>query len=336
MNILTRFIKRYIPVPKSISFEHAGIDIGADHIRFMRFKREGSDIHVVDHGTEKLLSPVDSTKPLSGQQDIVSILKKIQKEYKVKYVETSLPEEKIYLYMTEIEDGDSTSIRNQIESKLEENVPIQVDDAIFDYTKVTSIANTNKALYSVTVADKKDIEDYITLFELANMEIVSFLIQNQALTKALVRKDDADSYCIVGVEKHSVVVSVVSFGIVIYTSTINRSVFREEGDDLVLETPELLSDVVSDIKKIMTFWLSYVEKNKKYNFQKIKSILLTSTHNDILRSDFANKISSQLQIPTSLPDVWLNIMDTTVHVPPITKDESYQYAVAIGLAIPRV
>ncbi|MEN9604576.1 MAG: type 4 fimbrial biosis protein PilM, type pilus assembly protein PilM [Candidatus Parcubacteria bacterium] len=336
MNILTRFIKRYIPVPKSISFEHAGVDIGIDHIRFLHLKKQAGVIHVVDYGTEKLLSPVSGGKPLSAQSDIVQILKKTQKEHKLKYVEVSLPEEKIYLYMIEIEDGDETSIRNQIESKLEENVPLTVDDAVFDYTKVTSIANTNKALYSVTVADKKDIEDYISLFALANMEIVSFLIQNQALTRTLVRKDDTGSYCIVAVEKHSIVVSVVSFGVVIYTSTINRSVFREEGGDLVIETPELLSDVVSDIKKVMTFWLSYVEKNKKYNFQKIESIILTSTHNDILRSDFSNKISSQLQIPTVLADVWINVMDTKVSVPPITKDESYQYAVAIGLALPRV
>ena len=336
MNILTRFIKRYIPIPKSISFIHTGIDIGADHIRFVNLKRAGTTIQVGEYGTEKLLSPVVVTKPLATQQDIVSVLKKIQKEHKIKYVETSLPEEKIYLYMTEIEEGDESVIRSQIESKLEENVPIQVDDAIFDYTKVTSIANTDKALYSVTVADKKDIEDYIEVFKISGMEIVSFLIQNQALTKTLVRKEDTGSYCIVGVEKHSVVVSVVSFGIVIYTSTINRSVFREENGELVLETPELLNDVVADIKKVMTFWLSYVEKNKKYNFQKIESILLTSTHNDILRSDFANKISSQLLIPTILGDVWLNVMDTKVTVPPITKDESYQYAVAIGLALPRV
>ncbi len=336
MNILTRFIKRYIPVPKSIAFEHAGVDIGADHIRFIRFQKNGADASVADYGTEKLLSPVSSATPLSSQQDIIQVLKKIQKEHKLKYVETSLPEEKIYLYMIEIEEGDGTSIRNQIESKLEENVPIQVDDAVFDFTKVTSIANTDKALYSISVASKKDIEDYINLFALASMEVVSFLIQNQALTKALVRKDDTGSYCIVAVEKHSVVVSVVSFGIVIYTSTINRSVFREEGKDLVLETPALLSDVVSDIKKVITFWLSYVEKNKKYNFQKIESILLTSTHNDILRSDFANQISAQLQIPTTLPDVWLNVMDTKIKVPSITKDESYQYAVAIGLGMPRV
>lgn len=336
MNIITRFIKRYIPVPKSISFEHVGVDVGVDHIRFVRLKRKSTTVEVVEYGIEKLSSTTDLTKPLATQKDIVMALKKIQKEHKIKYVEASLPEEKIYLYMTEIEDGDESAIRGQIESKLEENVPIQVDDAVFDYTKVTSIANTSKALYSVSVASKKDIDDYISLFSMANMEVVSFLIQNQALTKTLVRKDDVGSYCIVAVEKHSIVVSVVSFGIVIYTSTINRSVFRDEEGELVLETPELLSDVVADIKKVITFWLAYVDKNKKYNFQKIQSILLTSTHIDILRSDFANSISGQLQIPTMLPDVWLNVLDAKVTVPPITKDESYQYAVAIGLALPRV
>jgi Tfp pilus assembly PilM family ATPase len=94
--------------------------------------------------------------------------------------------------------------------------------------------------------------------------------------------------------------------------------------------------VVSDINKVMTFWLSYVEKNKKYNFQKIESILLTSTHVHILKSDFANKISAQLHIPTITADVWTNVFDTSKTVPPITKEDSYPYAVAIGLALPRV
>lgn len=336
MNILTRFIKKYIPVPKMISFEHAGVDIGVDHIRFLKMKRKGLELEVTDFGTEKLLSTVDQSKPLTAQQDIITVLKKIQKEHKLKYVEASLPEEKIYLYMSEIEDGTDESVRSQIESKIEENVPVTIDDAVFDYTRVTGIANTNKSLYSITVASKKDIEDYIDLFKEANMEVVSFLIQNQALTKTFVQQGDISSCCIVAVEKHSVVVSIVSFGIVIYTSTINRSVFKEEGGELVLETPELLSDVVADINKIMTFWLSYVDKNRKYNFQKIESIILTSTHLDILKSDFANKISAQLMIPTFIGDVWKNVIDTEKNIPPIHKNDSYQYAVAIGLAMPRV
>lgn len=319
-----------------ISFEHAGVDVGLDHIRFMKMKRRGPKLEIIDFGIENTLSTVDHTKPLVSQVDIIKVLKKIQKEHKLKYVEVSLPEDKIYLYMAEIEDGTEDSIRNQIESKIEENVPVQVDDAVFDFTKVTSIANSNKALYSVTVADRKDINDYIELFKSADMEIVSFLILNQALTKTFVKVGDVESYCIVAVEKHSVVVSIVSFGIVIYTSTINRSVFRDEAGILVLETPALLSDVVADINKIMTFWLSYVEKNKKYNFQKIRSIILTSTHNDILQSDFANKISSQLKIPTHIGDVWLNVMDTSKAVPPISKNDSYQYAATIGLGMPRV
>lgn len=336
MNSLIQFIKKYIPVPKTIAFEHVGVDIGIDHIRFICIKRQGGKLHISDFGTEKLPVSITLDQPMCSQKEVLEVLKKIQKEHNIKYVEVSLPEDKIYLYMAEIEDTTETSIRSQIESKIEENVPIQVDDAIFDYTKVTSIANTNKALYSVTVTSKKDVEDYIDLFNRADMEIVSFLIQNQALTKTFVKPDDVGSYCIVAVEKHSVVVSIVSFGIVIYTATINRSVFRDENGTLVLETPELLSDVVSDINRIMTFWLAYVDKTKKYNFQKIQTIILTSTHTDILQSDFANNISNQLRIPTIIPDVWENVFDVKQTLPKITKTDSYQYAVAVGLGLPRV
>jgi Tfp pilus assembly PilM family ATPase len=332
MNTFFEKIKKQIPVPSLISFNHAGIDIGLDHIRHILFKNKNNVFSVGGFGFEKLKASIDKQAPLSENAEVIDVLRKIQKEYKYKYVEASLPEELAYIYTQEVEGDDDATIRGQIEFKIEENVPLKPDEAIFDFSTVLNLKN-NKKLVTVSVVAKKTVEDYIAAFQKANMKIVSFLIQNQALSKSLVDKNDTNSYCIVTIEKKCVVVSIVTSGMVLYTSTINKSLFD---DNLNLERIEILEDVIKDIYRIMIFWLSYIEKNDTYGFSNIQSIIISSTHSNIIESEFINMMVNKLAIRIDKPNVWINAFDLNEQIPPISKIDSYQYATAIGLALPKL
>jgi Tfp pilus assembly PilM family ATPase len=98
----------------------------------------------------------------------------------------------------------------------------------------------------------------------------------------------------------------------------------------------VLQDLVKDIYKVIVFWLSYIEKNPSYGFKPLKAIVLSSTHRDILESDFANMLTRELSLQVRLSDVWVNIPMQKNSVPEIHKKDSYQYATAIGLAIPKI
>lgn len=332
MNKFLEKLKQQIPVPKSIRFDHAGFDIGSDHIRHISFKKNKDRFAIDKYGVEKIPHTIDKKNLLSENQEIVDILKKIQKEFKYKYVEASLPEELAYIYTQEIEGTDSLAIRSQIEFKIEENVPLKADEAVFDYVKVLDLSDSKK-LVSVSVVSKRVIEDYINVFSKANMTIVSFLVQNQALSKSLIHKNDINSYCIVAIEKKYIVVSIVSSGMVLYTSTINKTLFD---DELNLERKEILEEVIKDIYRILIFWLSYIEQNKNYGFGKIKSIIISSTHSNIIESEFVNMMINKLAIQIDKPNVWVNAFDLSTDIPPINKIDSYQYATAIGLALPKL
>ncbi|MES2985971.1 MAG: pilus assembly protein PilM [Patescibacteria group bacterium] len=325
-------ITKHVPVPKRMSFEHAGVDIGINHIRHIFFQKKGEYLHVKNFGVYDIPT-VARDQMLSDQAEVLMALKKMQKEFGYKYIEVSLPEDLVYIYTAEVDGADSESIRSQVEFRIEENVPLKVDEAVFDITPVIFIKELNKSLVSVAVVSKRIIQDYVEVFRNANMEVVSFMVQNQALSKALILKDDRDPYCIVAVEKRNIVVSIVSSSIVLYTSTIGQSVFKE---DLKLEKSEVLQDLVKEIYKIIVFWLSYIEKNPLYGFKPLKAILLTSTHKDILESDFANMLTRELSLQVTLSDVWTNIAIPKNSVPEIHKKDSYQYATAIGLAMPKI
>lgn len=325
-------LKKQLPVPKMIRFDHAGIDIGIDHIRHINFKTQNGKLSVDKFGTERLNQSIDKTTLLSENAEVIASLKKIQKDFKYKYVEVSLPEELAYIYTQEVDDLEVSAIRGQIEFKIEENVPLKADEAIFDFVTVLTLKN-NRKLVSVSVVSKKVIEDYIDTFQKAGMKVVSFLIQNQALSKSLIHKNDTNAYCIVAIEKKYVVVSIVSAGIVLYTSTINKTLFD---DNLNLERKEILEEVIKDIYRIILFWLSYIENNEGYGLEKIKSIIVSSTHSNIIESEFINMMINKLAIQIDKPNVWTNAFDLNDQIPPINKIDSYQYATAIGLALPRL
>ncbi len=335
MNIFLEKIKKHIPVPKMIRFDHAGIDVCSAHIRHINFKKINNKLILDTYGVEEIKNIRSKEDLLSTNLEILEILeilKKIKKEYKYKYVEVSLPEELAYIYTQEVDDGDISAINSQIEFKIEENVPFKVDEIIFDFVEILNLENKKK-LISITVVSKKIIDDYIETFQKANLKIVSILIQNQALSKSLIHKDDKNSYCIVSIERKNISVSIVSFGIVLYTSTINKTIFDQ---DLNLERIEILEEVIKDIYKIIFFWFSYIEKNNSYKFNNIKSLIINSTHSNIIDSEFINMMTNKLAMPIEKPNVWVNVLDLNEEIPLINKTDSYQYATSIGLALPRL
>lgn len=332
MNSFLSKLIRYIPIPKSMSFEHAGIDIGTRHVRHICFNKKKEKYSVKYFGVYDI-PLLTKESVLSDQEEIVLTLKKMHKEYGYTYVEVSLPEDLVYIYTMEVDGSDEDGIRAQVEFRIEENVPLTVDEAVFDVTPVQYLKEFNKSLVSIAVVSKKVIDDYIKLFRKGSMEIVSFLVQNQALSKTLIQKDDNNPYCIVAVEQRNIVVSVVGSGIVLYTSTLGQSVFK---DDLTLQNIEVFQDLVIDIYKIIVFWLSYIEKNPQYHFMPLKAIILSSTHREILESDFANMLHRELMIDVRIADVWSNVPMARNVIPEIPKKDSYQYATAIGLAMPKI
>lgn len=332
MSSFVKNIMRYIPIPKSMSFEHAGIDIGTNHVRHISFNKKGEYFDIKSFGVCSIPTLYKGSV-LSEQSELLLVLKKIQKEYAYRYVEVSLPEDLVYIYTMEVDGVDEESVRAQVEFRIEENVPLKVDEAVFDVTPVMYLKEFNKSLVSVAVVSKKSIDEYIDLFRKASMEIVSFLVQNQALSKTLIRSEDKNPYCMVTVEQRNIVVSVVSSGIVLYTSTLNQSVFK---NDLTIEKTEVFQDLVRDIYKIIVFWLSYIEKNQRYHFTPLKAIILSSTHKEILESDFANTLHRELMLDVYIADVWVNVPMKQDTVPDIQKKDSHQYATAIGLAMPKI
>lgn len=124
---------KYFPAPKYIGMPHVGFDISSNAIRYIELVKSPKGLTLGRFGTQELTTPVIFDDKLASNQDLILSLKKLQKTNRFNFVEISIPEEKAYLFTMEIPSGESEAVRNHIEFHLEENVPIALADAVFDY-----------------------------------------------------------------------------------------------------------------------------------------------------------------------------------------------------------
>ena len=74
-------------------------------------------------------------------------------------------------------------------------------------------------------------------------------------------------------------------------------------------------------EKIIVFHPSFQQNVKGWN---------------IIESEFINMMTNKLAIQIDKPNVWTNVLDFNSEIPLINKIDSYQYATAIGLALPKL
>ncbi len=377
---------------------HVGVDISPVSIRVIELNKKDGHIKLGKYGAHQLPSVVDRSQPLVQNEGLIATLKEIKKTYDLDFVEVAIPEELAYLFTTLLPYGDEETIRNHIELHLEENVPLALSDAVFDYHMIEAqsaeavdpgvaerpdaddkdASGSPKAvdvnelrvsskprsfLASVSVVSRSIIDSYIEAFELAGMTPVSFLIENQALSKSIVKKGDDAPRLIVHVGEKKSVISVISNGSVQFTSTVpigsedftlaimkEYNVSREEAirmkterglqegnGSIFMSLINTASALKDEIERIVLYWQSFVDKrpnsqNKKSS--KLASVVLSGR--DALINGFKEYLAATVRLPVNIANVWSNVYDIDKKIPEIEYIDSLDYAAAIGLALPKL
>ena len=369
MNSLELFNK-YFPTPRFLEMSHAGVDISSAMVRMVKLSRTAKGLKLNCYAAEKLDSPILPNQSLLSHKNLLDSLKKIQKEHELKFVEVSIPEEKSYLFTIEVVDGTKEEIRTRIEMHIEENVPIALSDAVFDYHRIKKNEKTGMQFLAVSVVPSAVIDEYITLFESCGMTPISFLIENQALSRAIIKKGDRENYLIVNVSYKNTVLSVVNDEAVQFTSTISlgsedftvavanklaidrdraltlkyEKGFSREKDNEAVSTAlvETASILVEEIKKVFVYWNSInnfkAPKEDVFSisstapvFVGVEKILVAGREAGI--TGFRDFLAISLKTPVEVANVWTNIMSFENEVPEIPMKESLGYGTAFGLAL---
>lgn len=316
----SRFLK-FFPVPKFLNPEYSGVSVSDTSIRLFQFQKKGTGL-VIKKYLERPLPPgAIVSGHIHNTSEVVAVLRDIKKEIKTPYIRASLPEEKAYLFKTTIPLVGSNEIRNNIEFKLEENVPLPANTLTFDFA-VVDPKETGKEHFSVVVSaiPREVVDLYVEVFESAGFVLYSLEMESQAIARALLKKTERGTYIIVHCAPKKVGLYVVSHSIIHFTSTVAVGV--DEHFDPNVVAPE--------VKKVIAFWqTSHVSDDM--TSKDIEHVFVTG---EGFTADFPGTLATLVKTDVTVGNVWTNAFDINQSVPEISFTDSVKYAPAIGLALP--
>lgn len=338
-----------------------GVDISDTSLKYIQFTH---DIHgrknlVLKHwGDLDIPEGVLKRGVVTDQKMLSKVIAEVRERTGTEYVRVSLPEERAYLFETEIERGTpEKEIRGMLEFRLEENVPIPAQDAIFDYDIIEGAPNSKKLRVAVAAYARDTIMNYYDACVEAGVTPLSFEVEAQAIARAALPPTDPHSHIVVDFGKTRTGIGIVYQGTLMYTSTIDiggihlSNVLRRQLGDLdeseltkIKNTEGLVRGVsdarsyeamistVSVIKDEVAARMAYWQSRKNATGdRKIESIILCG--GSVNLKGLVGYFSGSLGVPAKRANVWHNVLSLDEVIPPIDRRHSYGYATAIGLAL---
>lgn len=348
-------ILNVFPVPKYLKMPTIGLSIGTHNVRVLELDEKKQWFEIKRYGELRFPDETISSGVIINKKAFSDTLRKLKDKYKFKYVKATLPEEKAYLFNTEIPYTEDTNIRESVEFKIEENVPIPANEAVFDCMPLDSekeALNNGVMRVSVSVLPRDVVETYIEAIKDAGILPVAFAIESHAIAKAVVKEGDSRSYFILSMGKTKTGLYVVSDGVVQFTSTLSvgsddivsalelkkgRDSAQKRVGSLKPSSSQLsiVSDLREEIKKVYTYWITGGAglgiKNNTHPRKIEKMIICGRGAND---QGVVEYVSASLPISSSIANVWVNVFSLDNYIPEITFSESLSYVAAVGLALP--
>jgi general secretion pathway protein L len=295
---------------------------------------------------------------VSNVAGLTEVLKEFRTRTHASFVRMSLPEERAYLFETEIKrDVPRREIRSTLEFRLEENVPIPSREVFFDYVLLPD-DGTGRARRVVVAAYARDtIVKYHEASVAAGLTPLSFAVEAQAMAQAVIPRGEAGTVMVVDFGKTRTGVGIVTNGILMYTSTIDigggnlsqamrKSLGDMPEDEITqikntqglirgIQDPRVYDALISTVSVIkdevaarMEYWHAKEDADTR---RRITRIVLCG--GSVNLKGLPEYLTETLGIPCSRGDVWTNVAPVSQVLPPIERRFSFGYATAVGLAL---
>lgn len=335
-----------------------GVHVSERAVRFIELEARKGILFVKRWGEKKLPVGVIQNGEIAKREELVSCLAALREELGTPYIHAALPEEKAYLFATEIPRVEKKEIRGAIEFLLEENVPIKPQEAIFDYELVHVPAKDNFEV-SVSVLPEGVVKSYFDLYEEAGFNPLLFVVDVQAIAEAVVPVRDMRTHFVAHISEVKTTLSIVGQGVVYFTSTVAiggetlTNIFEKElslpkhkaeeekrsgglvkakkNMELFFSLMSSLSVLRDEMNRLGGYWENF--KAERPNLPDVSGIIFSGS--DATMPGFVDYFSLLMKKPARCANVWANVHAVEDAIPPIPFAESLDYAAAIGLSLPK-
>lgn len=349
------------PPPTYINLPSVGVDVSDTSIKYIQFKkaRHGEQgMRLAAWGDVAVPEGAFDHGQVQDQKKFTDALRTLATQLSVPFVRVSLPEERAYIFETEVQKGvSSKEIRNMLEFRLEENVPLSPRDAYFDYTLLEDATRPDIYRVIVTVYNREIVTSYYEACLAASLVPVAFEVEAQAIARATIPAEQPGTHMIVDFGKTRSGIGIVHRGTLMYTSTIDiggselsRNLRRAVGDLAESELTKIkntqgiirgaadsevrdaLISMLSIVKDEISARIEYWNNKEQFGEERlIDSIILCG--GSINLKGMPEYFTETLNIPVVRANVWQNSFSLDSYIPPIGRRFSYGYATAVGLAL---
>ncbi len=362
MSVLS-FVRTVLPPPRYLTLPSVGVDISDTSMKYVALSgstRPGAAQALRLWGDIDIPAGVLSRGEVNDVAKLTEVLREFKGRTGADFVRVSLPEERAYLFETQIKrDVPTGEIRSTLEFRLEENVPIPSREVFFDYEVLPHHENERAVQVVVAAYARDTILKYHEASLAAGLTPLSFAVEAQAMANAVVKTGTPGTVMIVDFGKTRTGVGIVMDGTLMYTSTIDigggnpsqamRKVLGERPEeeltqikntqglvrtiddsrvyDALISTVSVIRD---EVAARMEYWHS---KETPHPARRISRILLCG--GSVNLKGLPEYFSETLGVSCERGNVWTNVAPFTDELPPIERRFSYGFATAIGLALQR-
>jgi len=342
----------FFPSPSYLRLPAVGFDISDQSLKYIKLRREKKELRLVSFGKKAFPAGIIEAGQIRNPDALIKFLRDFRRELKNDYLIVALPEEKIFIGTIQMPLIKEEEIRGSLELQLEEHIPLQAKETIFDYEIIKNTDKDHKEDHldvSFTAAPASLVAPYCNVLKEAGFMPLVFETEPHALVRALIKPEDKRVQMILDFGKTR-----TSFFIAIghrigFTSTTKtagesldkalskaHSMTLEEGDKLKKEkglSPPLMpviSEIRDEIKKHIDYWKSHRDEHNNPHRDIEKIILCGGDANLIGLPEY---LSRELCLSVEMGNTWINLTDFEDYIPEIEFKDSLMYATAIGLAL---
>ena len=353
----TNFFLRLFPTPTFLAMPAVGLDISHQSLRVVELRATSKGV-IISRTAERRIPPESaySDGPIRDAE-LQKALTALKKDCNLDFVRVSLSEDKAYIFKLSVPNLPEAQLRQSIELQLEENAPITPTEVVFDFVKFPN-ESPDHVDVMVAVFPRKIIDEYTALLKSVGITPVAFHLSAEAVARAVIKTGDRGSYLICNLGDRSTGLSVVSDGVVQFTSTLSfggdaltsaiekhfavdheealkirrgdHHLKNKEAMELFYSLANAASALKDEMNRIVSYWHTHKDKEGKVGKQ-IEKIILCGSGSNLHRFD--EYVSTGMSMRVDVANVWQNAFSFDDVIPQMLLADSLSFAGAIGLAL---
>ncbi len=174
---------------KNISYPF-GLDISDLSLKAIQLNKQGEKIKIQAFNKISLEQGIIENGEIKNQEKAIKAIKNLINKpkfgkFNLNEVVACLPEPKTFIKLIEI-DNNPNKIEDLIASELEKHIPLEVSKMYYDWQIVSKTSDSQMVL--VGASPKYLVEQYLDTIKKAGLSIVALEIEAQAISRALIPK----------------------------------------------------------------------------------------------------------------------------------------------------